>query len=74
MSVPHGVLVLLVSKKTWCLTSTETTRLIRDGENVGGGGVGREREIIYLSLYCHHQNDFCIKVGSDERQFNFSYL
>ena len=35
-------------------------RLIRDGEKgeggmeVGGGGV---REIIYLSLHCHHQND-----------------
>ena len=29
-------------------------------------GVG-EREIIYLLLHCHHQNDFCIKVGSDER-------
>ena len=26
----------------------------------GGGGGG---EIIYLSLHCHHQNDFCIKVG-----------
>ena len=25
-----------------------------------------EREIIYLSLHCHHQNDFCIKMGSDE--------
>ena len=25
-----------------------------------------EREIIYLSLYCHHQNDSCIKMGSDE--------
>ena len=24
-----------------------------------------EREIIYLSLHCHHQNDFCIKIGSD---------
>ena len=24
-------------------------------------GVG-EREIIYLSLHCHHQSDFCIKV------------
>ena len=23
-----------------------------------------EGEIIYLSLHCHHQNDFCIKVGS----------
>ena len=31
-----------------------------------------EMEIIYLSLHCHHQNDFCIKVGSDESQFNVS--
>ena len=29
-----------------------------------------EREIIYLSLHCHHHNDFCIKVGSDESRFN----
>ena len=28
--------------------------------------------MIYLSLYCHHQNDFCIKVGSDESHFNVS--
>ena len=27
-------------------------------------------EIIYLSLRCHHQNDSCIKVGSDESHFN----
>ena len=31
-------------------------------------GVG----IAYLSLHCHHQNDFCIKVGSDESHFNVS--
>ena len=43
---------------------------------VGGGGVWRwgEREIIYLSLHCHHQNDFCIKVGSDESHFNVSLI
>ena len=35
----------------------------------GGGG---EREIIYLSLHCHHQNDFCIKMGNDESHFNVS--
>ena len=35
---------------------------------VGGEG----REIIYLSLHCHHQNDSCIKVGSDESQLNIS--
>ena len=54
--------------------STETTRLIRDGEKEGKGYVRRwrEKEIIYLSLHCHHQNDFCIKVGSDESRFNVS--
>ena len=36
-------------------------------ERVGGGG---EREIIYLSLHCHHQNDSC--VGSDKSHFNVS--
>ena len=35
----------------------------------GGGGGGR---IIYLSLHCHHQNDSCSKVGSDESHFNVS--
>ena len=30
------------------------------------------REIIYLSLHCHHQNDSCIRVGSDESHFNVS--
>ena len=41
--------------------STETIRLIRYREK-GGKGVWSwgEREIIYLSLQCHHQNDFCI--------------
>ena len=31
-----------------------------------------KREIIYLSLHCHHQNDCCIKMGSDESHFNVS--
>ena len=30
------------------------------------------REIIYLSLHCHHQNDSCIKMGSDESHFIFN--
>ena len=38
---------------------------------MGEGDVG-EREIIYLSLHCHHQNDSCILMGSDESQFNAS--
>ena len=55
------------------LTSTETIRLIRDGEK-GEKEVWRwgEREIVYLSLHCHHQNDSCIKMGSDENHFNVS--
>ena len=39
---------------------------------VGGGG--GEGEIIYLSLHCHHQNDSCIKMGSDESHFNVSLI
>ena len=31
-------------------------------------------EIIYLSVHCHHQNDFCIKVGSNESHFNVSLI
>ena len=31
-----------------------------------------ERDIIYLSLHCYHQNDFCIMLGSDESHFNLS--
>ena len=33
-----------------------------------------EREIIYLSLHCHHRNDICINVGSDESHFNVSLI
>ena len=52
-----------------------TTRLIRDGEKEGKG-VRRwgKREIIYLSLHCDHQNDFCIQTGSDESHFNVSLI
>ena len=37
------------------------------------GGRG-EREIIFPSLHCHHQNDPCIKMGSDESHFNVSII
>ena len=33
-----------------------------------------KREIIYLLLHCHHQNDSCIKMGSDESHFNVSLI
>ena len=48
--------------------STETIRLIRDGERWG------KKEIIYLLLRCHHQIDSCIKMGSDESHFNVSLI
>ena len=57
--------------------STQSTRLIRDGEKGGGirgGGGGGEKEVIYLYLHCHHQNDICIKMGSDESHFNVSLI
>ena len=34
----------------------------------------KEREIIHLPLHCHHQNNFCIKVGSEESHFNVSLI
>ena len=36
---------------------------------VGGEG---DYIYIYLSLHCHHQNDSCIKIGSDESHCNVS--
>ena len=42
------------------------------GRGYGGGGGGGKKEIIYLSLHCYHQNDFCIKMGSDGSHFNVS--
>ena len=33
-----------------------------------------EEEIIYLLLGCHHQNDSCIKMGSDESHFKVSLI
>ena len=35
---------------------------------------GKRGKTIYLSLHCHHQNDFCIKMGSDESHFNVSLI
>ena len=41
---------------------------------MGGRGVWRygKGEIIHLSLQCHHHNDSCIKMGSDQSRFNVS--
>ena len=80
MSIAQGHLrTIKIWKKVMtygCLTSTESIRLIRDGEKGGVERVGKwgKREFIYLSLYCHHQNDSCIKMGSDESRFNVSLI
>ena len=39
-----------VSKQTWCLTSAETVRLIRDGEKGGGGGMEMGGEGDYIPI------------------------
>ena len=49
-----------------------STAYLGRGEGGKGGMVVGEREIIYLSLHCHHQNDSCIMMGSDESHFNVS--
>ena len=36
--------------------------------------MGWKSEIIYPSLHCHHQNDSCIKMGSDEINFKVSLI
>ena len=36
--------------------------------------VGGEGDYIYLSLHCRHQNDSCIKVGSEKSHFNVSLI
>ena len=46
--------------------STETMRLVRDGEKGG--------EWVMEVLHCHYQNGSCIKVGSDESHFNVSLI
>ena len=40
----------------------------------GGGGGVEKKENIYLSLHRHHQNDSCIKMGSEESHFNVSLI
>ena len=52
---------------------------MRRGEGEGGGGggegderKGRERGELYLTLCFHHRNEFCIKMGSDEKKLAVS--
>ena len=59
---------------TWCLTSTETVRIIRDGEKGGRGYGGGERGRLYTSRYTLTTRMTCIKMGSDESHFNVSLI
>ena len=34
--------------------------------------MGEERDYIPIAIHCHHQNDSCIKMGSDVSHFNVS--
>ena len=52
-----------------CFTSTESIRLIKDGRME----VGEEGDNVPLAIHCHHQDDPCIKMDSDESHFNVSY-
>ena len=36
--------------------------------------VGEEGDYIYPSLHCYHQNDSCIKMGSDESHCTVSLI
>ena len=36
--------------------------------------VGGKREIIHLSLHCHHQNDSCIKMGSNKSHLSVALI
>ena len=36
--------------------------------------VGEEGRLLCLSLHCHHQNDSCVKMGSDGSHFNVSLI
>ena len=36
--------------------------------------VGEEGDYIPIAIHCLHQNDPCIKMGSDESHFNVSLI
>ena len=54
------------------VVNIQPIRLIRDREK--GVWRGEEREIIYLLLHPHHQNDSCITMGSNKSHFNVSLI
>ena len=43
-------------------------------QKLGESRLGRLYIYIYIALHCHHQNDFCIKMGISESHFNISSI
>ena len=75
VSTNHNLFEEKGSLKRYRTEVIPLTRLIRDGGQGGGGyGGGGERDMIYLSLHRHHQNDSCTKMGSEESHFNVSLI
>ena len=68
--------LLLAQDKVNMVLNVHRNHKAYQGRREVGKGVWRwgKREIICLSLHCHHQNDSCIKVGSDESHFNVSLI
>ena len=67
----------------YSFTSTETRRLVDGKPRTATSTLTQllnseciwrweKRDIIYLALHCHHQNDSCIKMGSEENHSNVS--
>ena len=50
LGLAPGATQVTTSKQTWYLMSTETIRLIRDGEKGGGLEVGEEGEYIPIAI------------------------
>ena len=59
-----------LGSKHGALRPQKSLGLIGDGE-VGGSGIYISNT---YSLHCHHQNDFCIKVGSCVSHFNVALI
>ena len=62
----------------WGGGGRETTHIARPTffffHRILGTGRERKRDIIHLSLQCDHQNDSCIKMGSDESHSSVSLI
>ena len=66
LSLSHVSFLLLFVSKVNMVLNVHRNHKAYSGQ--GGKGLWRweKREIIYLSLHCHHQTDSRIKMGSDK--------